>query len=154
MRRVDIPEKVMGTAKFGLDVNLPEMQVAVFSRPPVYGAKPLSYDQKAAEKVKGVRKVIPTPQGIAVSAESLQAALKGRDALNVKWDQGSHPQLDNDFVEKSLAGDLDRPGAKVIETGDSRKSPAQEGRRVQIYRKAHAPGGHTGKGHGHCQVWP
>jgi len=131
MRRVDIPEKVMGTAKFGLDVNLPEMQVAVFSRPPVYGAKPLSYEQKAAEKVKGVRKVIPTPQGIAVSAESLQAALKGRDALKVKWDQGSHPQLDNDFVEKSLAGDLDRPGAKVIETGDSRKALGEAKKKIE-----------------------
>ena len=131
MRRVDIPEKVMGAAKFGLDVTLPEMQVAVFSRPPAYGAKPVSYDQKAAEGVKGVHKIVPGPQGIAVCAESLQAAMKGRDALNVKWDQGSHPQLDNDFAEKSLIGDLDKPGAKVIETGDPKKAISEAKKKIE-----------------------
>ena len=47
--------------------------------------------RSAAEAVKGVRKVITTPNGIAVIAESLDAAWKGRDALKVQWDQGTHP---------------------------------------------------------------
>jgi isoquinoline 1-oxidoreductase beta subunit len=131
IRRVDIPEKVMGVAKFGLDVSMPEMQVAVFSRPPAYGAKPVSYDQKAAEGVKGVSKVVPGPQGIAVCAKSLQAALKGRDALNVKWDKGTHPQLDNEFIEKSLIGDLDKPGAKAVENGDPKKALGEAKKKLE-----------------------
>ena len=63
MPRVDIPEKVAGKAIYGLDVNVPDMLYAVIARPPAYGAKPVSYDQKAAEAVKGVRKVVPTPHG-------------------------------------------------------------------------------------------
>ena len=55
MPRLDIPEKVTGAAKFGLDVDIPNMEIAVFSRPPAYGAKPISFDQKAAEGVKGVQ---------------------------------------------------------------------------------------------------
>jgi isoquinoline 1-oxidoreductase beta subunit len=106
------------------------MEIAVFSRPPAYGAKPISFDQKAAEGIKGVHKVVPGPQGIAVCAESLQAALKGRDALNVKWDKGTHPQLDNDFIEKSLIGDLEKPGAKVIENGDSKKALAEAKKKI------------------------
>jgi len=131
MRRVDIPEKVMGVAKFGLDVSMPEMQVAVFSRPPAYGAKPVSYDQKAAEGVKGVSKVVPGPQGIAVCAKSLQAALKGRDVLNVKWDKGTYPQLDNEFIEKSLIGDLEKPGAKAVENGDPKKALGEAKKKIE-----------------------
>jgi isoquinoline 1-oxidoreductase beta subunit len=62
MPRVDIPEKVAGKAVFGLDVNVPDMLYGVIARPPAYGAKPVSYDQKAAEAVKGVRK-IGCPEG-------------------------------------------------------------------------------------------
>jgi isoquinoline 1-oxidoreductase beta subunit len=131
MPRVDIPEKVKGVAIFGLDIHLPDMQVAVFSRPPAYGAKPISFDEQAAAGVKGVLKVVPTPQGIAVCAESLHAALKGRDALKVKWDNGTHPQLDNDFAEKSLVGDLEKPGATVIKTGDVKKALGEAGKKVE-----------------------
>jgi len=81
MARLDIPEKVAGTAVFGLDVSVPDMLYAVLARPPAYGAKPVSYDQKAAEGVKGVRKIVSTPNGIAVCAESLDAAWKGRDTF-------------------------------------------------------------------------
>ena len=76
-------------------------------------------------------KVVPAPMGIAVCAESLYAALKGRDALNVKWDKGTHPQLDNDFIEKSLIGDLDKPGAKVIENGDAKKALGEAKKKVE-----------------------
>jgi isoquinoline 1-oxidoreductase beta subunit len=131
MARLDIPEKVAGAAKFGLDVAIPNMDIAVFARPPAYGAKPISFDQKAAEGVKGVHKVVPGPQGIAVCAESLQAALKGRDALNVKWDKGTHPQLDNDFIEKSLIGDLEKPGAKVVENGDPKKALGEAKKKIE-----------------------
>jgi len=47
-----------------------------------------SFDEKAALKVKGVIKVVPTPMGIAVCAKTLDAAWKGRDALKVQWGQG------------------------------------------------------------------
>ena len=131
MPRVDIPEKVTGKAIYGLDVNVPDMLYGVIARPPAYGAKPASYDQKAAEAVKGVRKVVPTPNGIAVCAESLDAAWKGRDALQVKWDKGSHPEMNSDFVEKNLMEGLDKPGAVATNVGDVKKALGEASKKVE-----------------------
>jgi isoquinoline 1-oxidoreductase beta subunit len=122
MPRVDIPDKVSGKAVFGFDVDLPDLHYAVLARPPAYGAKHLSFDEKAAMAIKGVKKVVPTPRGIAVIAETLDAANKGREALNTKWDQGTHPQMDTASVEKSFIMDLDKPGASVITKGDVQKA--------------------------------
>ncbi len=128
--RVDIPKKVSGEAVFGLDFTVPDMHFAVLARPPAYGAKPVSYDQEAAEAIDGVRNIIPTPHGIAVCATSLDAAWKGRIALNVKWDQGTHPQLNNDFIEKSLMSDLDKPGSEAAKKGDASKALGEAAKKV------------------------
>ena len=130
MARVDIPEKVAGKAVYGLDVNVPDMLYAVIARPPAYGAKPISYDQKAAEGVKGVRTTFPTPQGIFVCAESLYAARKGRDALQVKWDQGTHPGLNNDSIEKHFIEGLDKPGVVPKNVGDVKKALSEASKKV------------------------
>ena len=121
MPRVDIPEKVSGKAIFGFDVDLPDLHYAVLARPPAYGAKHLSFDANAAMAVKGVKKVVPTPRGIAIVAETLDAAVKGRDALKVQWDKGTHPQMDTANVEQSFIRDLEKPGANVITRGDVQK---------------------------------
>ena len=122
MPRVDIPEKVSGKGVFGLDVQLDDSHYAVLARPPAYGAKCLSFDEAAAMAVKGVKKVVPTDRGVAVIADNVHAALKGRDALNAKWDQGSHPQMDSAYLEKSLMSDLEKPGANAANIGDVKKA--------------------------------
>jgi isoquinoline 1-oxidoreductase beta subunit len=129
--RVDIPEKVAGTAIFGLDVNVPDMLYAVIARPPAYGAKPISYDQKAAEGIKGVRTTFLTPQGIFVCAESLGAAWKGREALKVKWDQGTHPGMNTDSIEKHFMEGLDKPGVIAKNVGDTKKALGEAKKKVE-----------------------
>jgi isoquinoline 1-oxidoreductase subunit beta len=131
MPRVDVPEKVRAKAVYGLDANVKGMLYAVIARPPAYGAKPQSFDQKAAEQVKGVVKVLPIPMGVAVCATSTEAALKGRDALKVQWDKGTLPDMDNTFVEKSMMADLDKPGAKVHEAGDAKKALSEAAKKVE-----------------------
>jgi isoquinoline 1-oxidoreductase beta subunit len=131
MPRVDIPEKVSGKAIFGLDVNVPEMLYGSVARPPAYGAKPVSYDQKAAEAVKGVRKVVPTPHGIAVIAESLDTAWKGRDALKIQWEKGSHPDMNTDSVEKHYMEGLDKPGKVAMNKGDAKKAIDEASKKVE-----------------------
>ena len=131
MPRVDVPEKVRGKAVFGLDVNVKGMLHAVIARPPAYGAKPVSFDQAAAEKVKGVVKVMQIPMGIAVCATSTDAALKGKDALKVQWDKGVLPDMDNAYIEKLMMADLDKPGAKVHEAGDAKKAISEAAKKVE-----------------------
>jgi isoquinoline 1-oxidoreductase beta subunit len=129
--RLDIPDKANGKALFGLDFAVDDMHYAVLARPPAYGAKSISYDEKAAAAVKGVLKIIPTPHGIAVCATSLDAAWKGRDALKVKWDQGTHPWLDNAAIEKSLTEALDKPGSEAVKKGDAQKALNQASKKVK-----------------------
>jgi len=131
MPRVDVPDKVNGKAVYGLDVTLKDLHYAIIARPPVYGAKALSFDQKAAEQVSGVHKVVQIPQGIAVCAKSVVAALKGRDALKVNWDKGVLPDMNDDYIEKSMSEDLNKPMVSVVNTGDAKKALSEAAKKVE-----------------------
>ena len=78
------------------------------------------------------RKVAPTPNGIAVIADSTYAALKGRDALKVQWDQGTHPDMNDASIEKHFMEGLDKQGAVVPATkGDAKKALAEAAKKVE-----------------------
>jgi len=124
MDRLDIPEKVAGTAVFGLDFTVPDMLYAATAKAPAYGAKLVSSDSEAAGKVKGVQKVVPGPDGVTVFAETMYAALKGREALKAKWDEGTAPSLATESVEKHFLEGLDKPGGVAINKGDAKKAVA------------------------------
>ncbi len=103
MHRLDTPAKVNGSAKFGLDVRLPGMLIAVMARPPVPGGKALSVDDSKAKAIKGVRQVVQIPQGVAVLADGYWPAKQGRDALEIKWDDGPNAGLSSAGVTNMLA---------------------------------------------------
>ncbi|MDJ0666913.1 MAG: xanthine dehydrogenase family protein molybdopterin-binding subunit [Desulfobacterales bacterium] len=117
--RLDIPDKVMGKTVYGIDFTVPGMCIAVVARAPYYGASPQSYDAKAAMAIKGVIKVVPLENRIAVCAETTYAAIQGREALNVKWSKGSHPDLNDDTVDASFKEHLEKPGAAAKNEGDA-----------------------------------
>src|SRR6266702_1878042 len=88
VRRLDTPPKVDGSAEFGIDVKRPGLLVAVIARSPVFGGKVKSFDATKAKAVPGVRHVIEVSSGVAVVADGYWPAKKGRDALEVVWDEG------------------------------------------------------------------
>ena len=57
-------------------------------------------------------------------AETIYAALKGRDALKAKWDEGTNPSLTTESVEKHFLEGLDKPGGMAINKGDAKKAVA------------------------------
>ena len=67
-KRLDTVGKTNGSAKYGIDVNLPGMLVAVMARAPLPGAKVVKVDDAMAKAVKGVQQVITLPSGVAVLA--------------------------------------------------------------------------------------
>jgi isoquinoline 1-oxidoreductase beta subunit len=76
------------------------MLTAVVAYPPVFGAKVKSFDASAAEKVKGVRAVLPVDldrgaKGVAVIADGYWPAKMGRDALKVEWDTSAVEKVDS-----------------------------------------------------------
>ena len=83
--------KSTGQQTYGIDIKLPDQLVAVIAHPPTFGATFKSFDGTAAEKITGVRAVLPVDldrgaKGIAVIADGYWPAKIGRDALKIEWD--------------------------------------------------------------------
>jgi isoquinoline 1-oxidoreductase beta subunit len=141
--RLDIPAKVAGTAVFGMDFKLPGMCVAMVARPPAYGAKPESFKEKAAMAVKGVLAVMPIQDKVAVCADNTWAAMKGVEALEVKWSGGTMPDLDNQSLDKFYKESLAKPGVQAQKIGDAKAALGKAAKKLVATYKlpylAHAP---------------
>ena len=101
-KRLDIPMKVNGTAKYGIDAHVPGMKVATLAQSPVPGGKLRSADDAKALAVKGVRQVVRLEDCVAVVADHMGAARKGLAALAVEWDDGANGKLDTAQLVRSM----------------------------------------------------
>jgi isoquinoline 1-oxidoreductase subunit beta len=119
LKRLDTPEKTNGKAVFGIDVKLQGMMVAVVARAPVFGAKLKTWNSKKAEKVPGVRKVVEVPTGVAVLADGMWAAVEGRDALEIEWDEGALATFSSQVQRQQYAALAQRPGLVARKEGDA-----------------------------------
>ena len=117
--RLDTPEKVMGRGIYGIDVKVPGMLIATVQRCPVFGGKVASYDASKAKTVKGVRQVVQISSGVAVVADSYWAAKKGREALNITWDEGPNAQLSSAEITRIYAETAKQPGPTARKEGDA-----------------------------------
>jgi isoquinoline 1-oxidoreductase beta subunit len=129
-RRLDVPDKVNGSAIFGMDVFIPDMLYATVARPPTYGAKAISYDRGTAEKVNGVRTVVDFNRGIAVCGDTLDAAWNGRDALHVTWGEGEHPDLNNETIEKTFIRHLNKKGMPARSDGNAELAMSRAAKKI------------------------
>ena len=115
IQRLDIPSKTNGSAQFGIDVMLPEIMYATIRQSPVFGGEVLSYDEDAAKSVRGVKKVVLIPNGIAVVADNTWRAKRGIEALNVKFHGGETKGLDSKQIQAELLKSLDDEGKTITE---------------------------------------
>jgi len=117
--RLDIPEKVNGTAGFGLDVQRPGMLIARVVRCPVFGGKVASFNADKAKALPGVRNVVKISSGIAVVADNYWAASKGVEALVVTWDEGPLKTLNSADIMKKYVALAEQPGKVARNDGDA-----------------------------------
>ena len=96
--RLDSRSKCDGSQKFGLDLDLPGMKIALIARPPVFGGRVKSVDDRDARKLDGVRDVFEIPLakggGVAVVADRFWTAKQARDRLQIEWDLSGVEQAD------------------------------------------------------------
>jgi len=135
--RIDIPEKVNGTAGFGIDVKRPGMLIARVVRCPVFGGKVESINDQKAKAVAGVRQIVKISGGVAVVADNYWAASKGVQALEVKWDEGPLAKLSSAEIMKQYATLAAEPGKVARNDGDA--SAAISGNPRSIERVFEAP---------------
>ena len=127
--RVDVPSKVDGSARYGIDVRLPGMLYASVLEAPYDGAKATNVNAADAMKIPGVKKVLPLPFGVAVLGDTVHATRKGRSALKVQWDAGGAKMggFDSEKAMQEYARHGRDPNAKAMtwyEKGDAAKSLA------------------------------
>src|SRR3989440_7663395 len=129
--RLDIPDKVTGKAKFGMDTFLPNMVYAKVVYPPVReGATRTAVDDSGAKRVKGYVATITLPQLVAVVATSYEAAVKARDALKVTWDPGPNANVSTESIFAKFTQAKDDPNAAAWhEQGDVKAAMSGAARR-------------------------
>jgi isoquinoline 1-oxidoreductase beta subunit len=116
--RLDSAAKTTGQAIYSLDIRRPGMKTAVLLHPPRFGATVASFDASAAKAVKGVVDVVAVPQGVAVVADDTWAAIKGREALQVKWDDSKAETRSTEAIFADYRKRAETSGLPAVKNGD------------------------------------
>ncbi len=114
IKRLDTPEKIDGSAQFGIDVRLPNMLYAALQQAPIFRSKVESYDASAAESLR----LFPLSNGIAVIADSYWQAKQGLATLNLRFSKSELDTLDSAQLKASFQEDLQKTGAEAERQGD------------------------------------
>ncbi len=151
LKRRDTPMKTDGTAIFGLDKRVPGMLFASVERNPRLRGKIKSFDDSEAKKVPGVTKVFKINmkvfntmrEGVAVVATSTWAAMQGRRALKIEWDDTGFEHINSaDIYKKHEELLKTKEGLSFKKQGDPNAALASADKKVDaIYQtpyQAHA----------------
>lgn len=130
-RRLDTPAKANGSAVFGIDVRFPGLLTAVIARPPVFGAKVRNVNSEKAQAIAGVKGVFPVPSGVAVVADGFWPAKRGRDALQIEWDEGPLADLTSANLSAQYAELARKPGLVARNEGDAAAALASAAKKVE-----------------------
>ncbi len=126
----DIPLKVNGTAKYGIDSETEGMVFAAIEHCPVFGAKLISVDDADAKKMQGVIAVEKCTriiqkyrsEAVAVIADSYWSAQQARKALKLTWDYQGHETFNSADYEQTLRNLAKKDGVADKPIGDFDKA--------------------------------
>ncbi|WP_445749486.1 molybdopterin cofactor-binding domain-containing protein [Polaribacter sp.] len=126
LKSVDLKDFTHGTAKYGMDIRIPNMKFAAIARCPVTFGTVKSFDSSSAEKISGVEKVIqldrmipPVGQffgalgGVAVIANNTWAAFQGKLSLEIEWNYGENQSFDSQKFSEILTQRVHETGKLV-----------------------------------------
>ncbi|WP_037307947.1 xanthine dehydrogenase family protein molybdopterin-binding subunit [Ruegeria halocynthiae] len=139
--RLDMAEKVTGTAEFGVDVRLPGMKFASARINPKLGGVMNGFDDSAAKSMPGVEKIVDLGNGVAVVANNTWLANQAVEAIDVDWGDAPYPpETDAIFAKIAKAFD-DAPNSTMRDDGDVSVTPdgaAEVTAEYQVPYLAHA----------------
>ena len=118
--RLDTPEKVDGSALFGIDVRLPNMVYAAIRHSPVFGAAVASFDEEGAKKRKGVIAAVSVgPNAVAVVADNTWTAQKAVSEMDVKFNAPAGTAFDSVAAIAEYRTRFDDADRTVLEEDDT-----------------------------------
>ncbi|MDH3468198.1 MAG: molybdopterin-dependent oxidoreductase, partial [Gammaproteobacteria bacterium] len=120
IERIDIPATVRGESIFASDIRRPGMMYACARLAPVFHAKVESFDEKPALALPGVMQVVEIPGGAAVVATNSWAAIRGAEALDIRFSKTAHDGLDSETISQQMHAGLDADDQALMahEEGD------------------------------------
>ncbi len=123
--------KTDGTAVYTQDINLPDMLTALVAHAPRFGATVKSFSEESAKAIPGVEHILQIPTGVAVLAKDYWTAKKGRDALQVEWDESVAESASSADLMQQYRDLASQPGAIARSDGDPEGSMAQAAQVLQ-----------------------
>jgi isoquinoline 1-oxidoreductase beta subunit len=142
-KRLDTRDKVTAKAMFGIDARPAGLVYAAIERCPVFGGTVVSFDAAKTKAVPGVKDVIQIPNGVAVIADNTWAAMQGKRALTVRWDEGANAAVSSTTIRQMFVDRAKQPGAVARKDGDAVAALARAARRIDaVYEvpfTSHAP---------------
>lgn len=117
--RIDARAKSDGSQAYTIDIRLPGMLVATVAHSPRFGGKVASFDATAAKAVPGVVDVVQISRGVAVVANNTWAAIKGREALQVRWDDSGAETRSSDAMFTEYEALSKQDGKVALQRGDA-----------------------------------
>lgn len=141
LRRRDTTLKTNGTATFGLDKRITGMKYAVVERNPRLRGKLKSFDDSATRKIPGVRNVFKVRmavfntyrEGVAVVADTLWAAMRGRKVLKVEWDDTGFEHVSTVDIYKRMKDALQTKEGLTFKTqGDANNVIAHAQKKIDV----------------------
>ena len=122
LRRLDTPDKVNGTTKYGIDAMPPGVKFATLAQAPVKGGKVVRVDDSQAKLVPGYRQTVVLDDLVAVVGDHTWAALQGLAALDIQWTEGANADVDTALIRDRLVKASARPGVIAKTVGNVAKA--------------------------------
>jgi isoquinoline 1-oxidoreductase beta subunit len=108
-----------GTAIYTQDVKVPGMLTAVVAHSPRFGGRVRSFDASQALARSGVVNVFQIETGVVVVADNYWNASKGRDLLQVEWDDSAAETRSTSTILEQYRGLVDTQGAVAASQGNA-----------------------------------
>jgi len=107
VQRLDVPSKVDGTARFGIDVVLPGMKYAAVIAAPVFGDTVKSVDSTAVQNMRGVRKVINFGDAVAIVADGYWQARQAIDKIVIEYESSGNGDVEQSDIFDQFTAAMD-----------------------------------------------
>ena len=105
--RFDVPAKVDGSARFGIDANPPGLKYAAVKAAPVFGARIDRIDSASVQDMPGVRRIVDLGDAVAVVADGYWQATQALRQLSVEFTKSGNESVSQADIFARFAAAMD-----------------------------------------------
>ncbi len=143
LARLDVPLKINGSAKYGIDLEVPDMVRAAIIKCPVFGGTVKSVDESKIAGRRGVLRVVKLKDAVAVVADRFYRAQTALNDLPIEWDVGPAGATNSEQFRKEYLEVLDQKGVEARHDGNIDAAMPTAGKVIEATYEvpiiAHAP---------------